>query len=302
MYFLGMEVFLAIVQGRSLSKAADMLHLSQSTVSYRLKMLEREVGAALVERGKGVATIALTPFGESFAGIAERWLQLQQETEELRLTGPQMQLKLGAADSLNVYVLPALYRELIRLSPQLRLQIRTQHTLESYESVERREIDTAFVKMERKVAALRVEPFLVDAMVLVRRAGTPGTETPVAPGALERRHELYMSWGSDYDLWHEKMWGDTTARIRLDTAGLIFSLLQDIEQWALVPHSIAMAFLASGRFVTQPMTEPAPPRICYCVTHMEPRPAARKGIDWLAGVVKKVYSASSDGLPPLFGQ
>jgi DNA-binding transcriptional LysR family regulator len=289
-YFPGVEVFLAIVQGRSLTKAAEILHLSQSTVSYRLKTLELQLGAVLVERSQGVPTIGLTPFGENFVGIAERWRQLQRETEMLQASGPQVQLVVGAADSLNVYVLPPLYRELTQMTPQLRLQIRTQHTLESYESVERREIDVAFVKMEREVSQLRVEPFLVDEMVLVRCAGSAAAKEPAALGDLDRRHELFMSWGPDYDLWHERWWGDAAAaHIRLDTAGLIFNLLQEPRQWALVPCSIAAAFLASGCFVAQPLLEPPPPRVCYLVTHRFPRPAARPGLDLLAAALARVY-------------
>ncbi|MFD2880212.1 LysR family transcriptional regulator [Paenibacillus rhizoplanae] len=53
MYFPGIEAFLAIVRTGSISKAAELLHLSQATVSYRLKTLEQEMGGLLVERRKG---------------------------------------------------------------------------------------------------------------------------------------------------------------------------------------------------------------------------------------------------------
>jgi DNA-binding transcriptional LysR family regulator len=54
MNFLGIEAFLAIVQTHNLKRAADLLHLTQATISYRLKTLEQEMGAVLVERSKGV--------------------------------------------------------------------------------------------------------------------------------------------------------------------------------------------------------------------------------------------------------
>lgn len=52
MYFPGIEAFLAIVRTGSISKAVDLLHLSQATVSYRLKTLEQGMGGLLVERRK----------------------------------------------------------------------------------------------------------------------------------------------------------------------------------------------------------------------------------------------------------
>jgi DNA-binding transcriptional LysR family regulator len=54
--------FLAVARHRSLSRAASELDLGQPTISDRLRSLERELGATLVQRqGRGVA---LTPEGK----------------------------------------------------------------------------------------------------------------------------------------------------------------------------------------------------------------------------------------------
>jgi signal transduction histidine kinase len=95
MDFLSIEAFWAIVKTRSLSKAAELLHLSQSAVSHRLKVLERDMGVTLIERHKGIQTTNLTPFGESFVGLAERWTTLNREMNILRVNGPHMGLAIG---------------------------------------------------------------------------------------------------------------------------------------------------------------------------------------------------------------
>lgn len=291
MYFLGIEAFLAIVQTRSLTKAAELLNLSQSTISYRLKMLEQDMGATLIERGKGIQTITLTPFGETFINIAERWNLLKRETEILQTTGPQLSLAIGAADSLNVYVLPPLYQALSQHSSQIRLQIRTQHTPESYESVERHEIDVAFVKMERVVPNIVVEPFYIDEMVLIRLA-TPQNSNArvVCPNELDCEYELYMNWGPSYQMWHDRWWDPySPSRIRLDTAALIFSLMWDFRQWAIVPRSIANTFLKSGEFIIQHLSDPAPPRACYKITHKYPKPATKQCLNILDKIIALLY-------------
>ena len=43
----GMEAFTAIVMGQTLGRAAELLNLTQSAVSHRLKDLEAELGAIL---------------------------------------------------------------------------------------------------------------------------------------------------------------------------------------------------------------------------------------------------------------
>ena len=78
------STFLAIVETRSISKAAEKLFLSQAAVSQRLKSLESEVGVTLIERRKGFKNIELTHYGNQFIDIAERWASLCQETEELK--------------------------------------------------------------------------------------------------------------------------------------------------------------------------------------------------------------------------
>ena len=47
---LEIEAFLAITETRNLSKAADKLFVSQSTISSRLTNLESEIGSPLVNR------------------------------------------------------------------------------------------------------------------------------------------------------------------------------------------------------------------------------------------------------------
>ena len=291
MDFLGMEAFLAIVKNQSLTKAAELLHLSQSTVSYRLKGLERSLGATLIERGKGIPTIKLTPFGNSFVPLAERWSMLNRELEVLQASGPQIKLSVGVADSLNIYVLPPLYQAILQQCPSVRLQIRTQHTMESYESLARREIDIAFVKMEKVMPNIIVEPFYVDEMVLIRLLEkTAEPNKIVSPLELDYRYELFFNWGPSYQMWHDRWW-DTynSSRLQVDAAALIFSLMWDTKQWAIVPRSIANAFAEPEKFIIQQLSDPAPPRVCYKITQKHNDPVKVPFLDKVNHLVKILY-------------
>ncbi|MBP2645029.1 MAG: hypothetical protein H6Q75_469 [Firmicutes bacterium] len=291
MDFLGIEAFLAIVKTQSLTRAAELLHLSQSTVSYRLKGLERGIGATLIERGKGVATINLTPLGNSFLPLAERWSMLNRELAVLQASGPRISLSIGVADSLNIYVLPPLYQAIIQQCPAVRLEIRTQHTIESYESVERREIDVAFVKMERVVPNILVEPFYVDEMVLVRLTGERmESANIISPPELDYRYELFFNWGPSYQMWHDRWWDNySISRLQVDAAALIFSLMWDVRQWAIVPRSIANSFAKPEKFIIQQISDPPPPRVCYKLMHKHKDPIKVPFLDEVNHLVKKLY-------------
>lgn len=63
-----LHTFLAIVEEKSLSKAALRLHLTQSAVSQSLKKLEQQVGQKLLHRSSQV--FELTPVGEACYKVA----------------------------------------------------------------------------------------------------------------------------------------------------------------------------------------------------------------------------------------
>lgn len=65
-----LEVFLAIADAGSFTRAAARLHVAQPSLSYSVRQLEKELGVELFERlGRGVR---LTPAGEALRGPASR--------------------------------------------------------------------------------------------------------------------------------------------------------------------------------------------------------------------------------------
>jgi LysR family transcriptional regulator, flagellar master operon regulator len=68
------KTFLAIVSTGSFIRAADRLHVAQTTVSARIRILEQKLGRPLFVRNKAGAS--LTPAGERFLRYAPAFLQL----------------------------------------------------------------------------------------------------------------------------------------------------------------------------------------------------------------------------------
>jgi len=77
-----LRTFLAIIETGSLVRASERLHVTQSTVTARLKALEDEVGQKLITRRKSGATLtaAGTRLQRYAAMITDLWQQAQQET------------------------------------------------------------------------------------------------------------------------------------------------------------------------------------------------------------------------------
>lgn len=276
MYVLGVEAFLAVVRTQNISRAAEQLNLTQSSISKRLRVLEQELGAVLIERGKGLRTIRLTPAGNAFVDLAERWEYVWRETQHLKSHGPQLALSIGTTDSLNYALFPSLYRALDDHRPKISLRVATSHSQELYEAVERRHIDMAFVIRERANPNVVVEKCYTESLVGLRTTtpGRPNFEV-VDPRELDPNYELYVRWGPSYELWHDSVWDPLChGRTWLDTAQLILSFLSKGNQWAIVPQSVAKTALATGNFSIFNLVEAPPERICYKLTHKYPKVSA----------------------------
>ena len=112
------ECFLAIADLQSISRAAEKLYLSQSTVSHRLKLLERELDCELIDRAQGQRSSLLTPKGEAFLPLARRWLTLNQDTQTFKKTSLFPSITVGCVDSLSVFFFDELYSRILeRLVP-----------------------------------------------------------------------------------------------------------------------------------------------------------------------------------------
>ncbi|GMA65066.1 LysR family transcriptional regulator [Alicyclobacillus fastidiosus] len=280
---ISIETFLTIMKTRSLTKAAELLNLTQSTVSHRLKMLELSLDMALIERGKGQRGITLTQAGEAFIPIAERWWEVWREIQMLKTGAPKLSLLIGSVDSVNAYVLPPVYRQLLQHVPAIDIQIRTQQSAELYDLIERREVDVAFVLLERYLPSVDMKPFFTEPMVVVRLGGIQELPASVEPESLDPHDELFINWSPAYQMWHDKWWGShiKPSRMRLDTAQLILAIMEQAKQWAIVPLSMARSFKSKGDFVIQHLTDTPPHRVCYQITHKSPRQSAIHAIDIL---------------------
>lgn len=273
------QAFLAVVSNQSLTKAAEVLHLSQSSVSHRLKNLERELDLVLVQRGKGVKTITLTPAGEDFIIVAEKWIQLLLETQSLK-SRTRLSLAIGGVDSVNTYLLPNIYQEIICKQPDMRLHIYTQNSNDLYDLIEQRTIDIAFVLHERMVKNIEVTPFFAEPMVVIRLALPEHLAVPtIHPQQLNPQDELYHEWFPAYQIWHNKWWDPfQSSHIQVSNGPMVLPLLRTPKQWAIVPLSIAQTKAATNEYTIQKLLDPPPDRICYKLTHKFAKSRTKEGV------------------------
>lgn len=282
MLYNGIEAFLEIARSGTFSKAAENLHLTQSTISRRIQLLEEELGSPLIERHKGIRTISITPFGERFINIAERWKTLFQDTHQLK-NDNSLSLAIGATDSLTNFTIPPLYSALYN-HPGIKLRIRTNHSTELYSLVQKKELDVGFALQEQMISNVTVTPLFQEEMVVIRPYSEKNVKTLIlAPDDLDPNKEFYASWSPLYDFWHNRFWDPSCAkRVYIDSLPFLLSLfsqLTDPEYWVILPKSMASTFKSQHPCSIHYLAEEPPERICYKLTHAKPSTEVKRKLE-----------------------
>ena len=108
MEFRHLEIFLAVAETKSFSKAAKHLFLSQSTVSSHIKNLESELQKPLFIRS--TKSVELSPDGCTFLRYANSILEMREAALEALNAPSETILRIGASTIPSGYLLPRLLR------------------------------------------------------------------------------------------------------------------------------------------------------------------------------------------------
>ena len=106
-----LRAFNAVATHGSYTRAAEVLHVSQPTLSAHVKELEERYSVKLFERrGRGVV---LTDFGRSVLDITERLFRIETEVEELLISARELitgQLRVGADSPYHIIPIMAAFQ------------------------------------------------------------------------------------------------------------------------------------------------------------------------------------------------
>jgi len=156
-----LRTFAAIVDTGSFTRAARVVHRTQSAVSMQMRRLEEHTGKRLLER-RG-RRLALTREGEALLGYARRILRLQEEAAAA-MAGPAVtgRVRLGAPDDYVMHFLPAILARFAEVHPRVEIEVRCEEESEALvAALERGELDLALVTCDpgaERGEILRQEP------------------------------------------------------------------------------------------------------------------------------------------------
>lgn len=142
-----LEYFVVVAEERNFARAAERLHIVPSSVSERVRRLERQLGVELFERTS--RRVALTADGRRLIGSARQVLSSAQELTalagSLRVPQPST-LVISFAPNLGVHA-GVLLSRLARDEPDLDVIVRSAWSAQALESLVRNEVAAALVRV-----------------------------------------------------------------------------------------------------------------------------------------------------------
>ena len=208
-----LKYFLVVAREENITKAANLLHLTQPTLSRQLMQLEEELGVKLFQRRKH--SIFLTEDGLRLRRRAQEIVSLMDRTKaefaqkEEELSG---EIAIGCGETQNMSFLSERIRRFREVHPLVSFQIYSATADHIKESIEQGLLDIGlltepvniskyeFIRMEKKarwgVLALEGEPLSEKARIAV----TDLQKQPlIMPGRQSVQHELSSWFGEEYE-------------------------------------------------------------------------------------------------------
>ena len=186
-----LEIFVAAVEEKSLSKAAERENLVTSAVSKRITELERQLGKALLIRhGRGVEP---TPAGTLLYQRAKaivRNVQLTEEAISGFASDGLAKIRLAANPSTILQFLPTQIATYLAKAPDTRIDLLESHSYDIPRMVADGSADMGIYHSAHPAPGVASYPYLTDRVGLVVPQGHP----------LAVKKSLFLEEALDYDL------------------------------------------------------------------------------------------------------
>lgn len=121
-----LKYFLTIANEQNISKAADIIHITQPTLSRQIMDLEDELGVKLFERNKQNRKFLLTEEGIRFYNYAQEIVQLSDKTvEEFKSSNSEISGKIfiGAGETCVISTVARAFYNLKQKHPRLEINL-----------------------------------------------------------------------------------------------------------------------------------------------------------------------------------
>ncbi|MDF2535571.1 MAG: LysR family transcriptional regulator [Bacillales bacterium] len=164
-----LKTFIAVVEHKNFTKAANAIHLSQPSVSLHIKHLEKYFNTTLIQRSVKQKNIYITDSGNILYERSKEVVRIIEDTKDDFLHYENIvkgRLRIGASYTIGEYLLPRFLGQFTKAYPDLELEVTIGNTHDICEKVKSFQVDIALVEGTVPSSHFIVNHFYKDTMVI----------------------------------------------------------------------------------------------------------------------------------------
>jgi len=260
------KTFVAVAQLRNFTRAATQLHVSQSTITLRIKALEAEAGRDLFERDS--RSVRLTSAGETFLPYARSIIDLVEESSvRLRLGDEHSErIVIGTLDSIWHRLMFPVVQAFQSAFQQMSIRLITGHSSDIIRQLSEGLIDVGVILVPPHDASFEVQCLGEFPIVLVASPDVV-CEEPMTCENIATLPLVYVDWGVEFAEWYEEhIAKGKLPALRVDTATLLLNYLLEGGFVGFAPGYVVDPLISSGELRQITLNTDVPHRPIYSIT------------------------------------
>ena len=263
------KAFQAVIKYGNISKTAERLHISQPTLSLRIRNLENRLGCKLFLRSKGVRSVELTTEGKHFVLLSEKWDGLMRSMQDLKVKPLSVPFRVSSLNSVSTAILTEVYTSYLQLRQDTALEIEDISSYASYDAIESRISDFAIVVDRRYSLKATCRPLFTEQMELVCNVNSCLPEI-VEITDLNPNYDVYSPWFLEFEQWRMSLFGkDVRPRMQIQIMQHLEYFLEQPDNWSIVPATISQRLLKNPKIASRILNADVPKRNISSLTPSE---------------------------------
>ncbi len=262
MSFANLKLFRDIASTRSLSRAAELNHVTTSAASQHVNELEKNLGVRLLDRS--TRPLSLTAEGRLYEELCRDVLRRNEEFRaalDSHRAGVEGTVRVAAIYSVGLSEMSRLEADLQKRLPHVTLEVDYLRPEKVYEAVAEDRVDIGLVSYPETTRDIAVIPWRQEEMVVAMAPAHP-VSTRRRSEPADREGTEFISFDEDLPIARQIARYFRSADVTLNAA-MHFDNIQTIKEAVMlgsgvsvVPRRILQSELADRRISAVPLAEP----------------------------------------------
>lgn len=253
-----LEIFVAVCRSLNMSKTAQSLFISQSSVSQAITALEKHYNVILFERLNH--KLYLTEAGKNLLFLAQQVLDsLEQLEARMHTSAGQTSLRLGASATIGSCLIHPLLQTYYRKYTEARLSVEMNNSKKLEKKLLNAKLDLAIMQKTKHSPHLEYLPLLTDELVVICWPHHPLAGKKVPLCALKNEAFITREQGSGTELLLEAAFAEKGLALQTNwicnEIGAVKNAVYHQAGLAVISKFLVQEELASQRLSTIDLTD-----------------------------------------------